>query len=316
MNIKHLLSIALLPLATLLHTHESLASSEAATTASTLVSRAQALPALPNGTKGELKIEFRWKARHVGKLEFKDLTVLDRSTSIVCPLVASDEQTTSVIVGATADQVAANKQLGEAAKATIDSIPSDTIDQMTALDKQMKACRKAGGSEQSCGMQIMMEMQKNPNSLMQLGQRNADAQVKAEAAVKAAESRIQPWFNEGCTGQMIVNDSRKLDDPTIPGEEPTIHTSGTQKIDTKDTLITVETDLATGTTRYMFVSPEASGFLQEAYYGEVPKTVNASAMPKSVEIVGPIAGPIQNGSHSYKAADGEVTIVWTFRKLD
>jgi hypothetical protein len=241
--------------------------------------------------------------------------VLDRRTTIVCPIVASSEQSISLIDGATPDQIAATEQLAEVAKSTVESIPAEAINQMTALDKQMKACRKAGGSEQSCGMQILMEMQKNPGALTQIAGPDQQKQASAEAAMRAAASRLQPWFNEGCSGQMTLNDSRKLDDPTIAGEEPTLHTTGTQKIDTKDTLVTVETDLVKGSTRYMFISPEASGFLQEAGYGEVAKTVSASAMPKSVLIIGPIAGPVQSGSQRYQEGAQETSIVWTFRKL-
>jgi hypothetical protein len=275
---------------------------------------ASALTPLPEETKGELTIDLHWKSRHVAQGEFKDLTTIERHTTIVCPVVTSGVQTTSIIVGPTADQIAANAELGNKAKAMIEAVPKETIDEMTALDQQMKACRKAGGSDQSCGMQVMLAMKNDPKILNSLEQINDNDMTNAEEMVNNAEMSIQPWFNEGCSGQMTVNDSRKLDDPTIAGEEPTIHTTGTQKIETRDTLVTVETDLLKDTTQIMFVAPEASGFIQEAGYGEESKSVSAMALPQSVVIVGPLVGPLRNGSHSYKIPDGEVSLSWIFRQ--
>lgn len=142
-----------------------------------------------------------------------------------------------------------------------------------------------------------------------------DGAISGAGMSMADSARIQSWYNEGCRGSMTVADSRWVDDPTIAGPEPTVHTTGTQPIDTRETLVTVETDLNKNSTRYMLVMTDAAGFQQEAGFGFEAKLVNASIMPEAVVYAGPYSGPIQNGSHRYKIAGGEVVIDWTFRRL-
>jgi hypothetical protein len=138
--------------------------------------------------------------------------------------------------------------------------------------------------------------------------------MNATPPAQDATDQIQPWYNEGCRGRMIVSDTRQLDDPTIPGPEPVVHTTGTQAIETRDTLVTVETDLARGQTRYMIVSPAVEGFETEAGYGQQARKVSASAMPDAVVIAGPFPGGIGDGSYSAKVAGGEVRISWKFQR--
>lgn len=141
------------------------------------------------------------------------------------------------------------------------------------------------------------------------------AMERGDASVYSEGPALQPWFNEGCRVRMVVADTRKLDDPTIAGEEPTIHTTGTQEFDTPDTLVTVETDLDAGTTRLLFVSPQGSGFRREAGYGQPEALENAAALPTATVIAGPYPGPLQSGEHSFDTAGGKVTLSWQFRTL-
>jgi hypothetical protein len=194
---------------------------------------------VPSGTKGELSFVYTWKSVIETPGEFATRTVMDRKTTLTCPVEAASVNNVSLIDGA----------------------------------------------------------------------------ISGEGMTMEDAARIQSWYNEGCRGSMTVADSRWVNDPTIAGPEPTVHTTGTQPIDTRETLVTVETDLAKGSTRYMLVMTDASGFQQEAGFGFAAKLVNASIMPEAVVYAGPYPGPIQNGSHRYKIAGGEVVIDWTFRRL-
>ena len=271
-----------------------------------------------DGSKGELTLGFTWTSRIETPGEFARLTVIDHATQITCPIVAASVQSMSMISGATPEQEAAQAQLGAVATAEIEAIEPDTVANMKALQKQMDDCKKAGGSDEECGMQMMVAMRSNPELLDQMGQMgetDPDGQAQARAAVESAASQLQPWFNEGCRGSMTVADSVWANDPTLAGPEPTIHTTGTQTIDTTDTLVTVETDLAKDTTRYMIVMPQESGFQQEAGYGNEARLVSAAAMPEAVVIAGPFPGAIGNGTHAYPVQGGTVTIHWTFKAL-
>lgn len=273
--------------------------------------------AVPTDTRGELTLEFKWTSRLVSDREFKDVTVLDRRTTITCPITAADEATISALAGATPEQAEANARLAEAAAAEVAAVEPRTVAKAEAIEQKLKACRKAGGSEGECGMQAMADLQADPDlmeSMAGAGQANPSARAAADAAVDAAAGRFQPWFNEGCRGSMTVADQRQLDDPTIPGPEPVVHTTGKQAIDTRETLVTVETDLAKGSTRYMIVAPQAEGFRQEAGYGEDEKLVSATAMPAAVVVAGPFAGGVQAGRHSFPVEGGEVRIEWTYRR--
>jgi len=194
---------------------------------------------IPSGTEGELTLVYSWKSVIETPGEFATRTVVDRKTTLICPVEASGAGTFSLIDGA----------------------------------------------------------------------------ISGEGMSMKESARIQPWFNEGCRGSMTVADSRWVNDPTIAGPEPTVHTTGTQPIDTRETLVTVETDLNKNSTRYMLVLTDAAGFQQEAGFGFAARLVNASIMPDAVVYAGPYPGPIQNGSHRYRIAGGEVVIDWTFRRL-
>jgi hypothetical protein len=194
---------------------------------------------VPSGTKGELTLTYTWKSVVEVPGEFANRTVIDRKTTLTCPVEAASANTISLIDGA----------------------------------------------------------------------------ISGEGMTMNESARIQSWYNEGCRGSMTVADSRWVNDPTIAGPEPTVHTTGTQSIDTRETLVTVETDLNKSSTRYMLVMTDAPGFQQEAGFGFAAKLVNASIMPEAVVYAGPYPGAIQNGSHRYKIAGGEVSIDWTFRAL-
>lgn len=262
--------------------------------------------AVPTDSRGELTLEFAWTSRLVSNREFKDVTVLDRRTTITCPITAGDEATITAIAGATAAEAEANSRRAEAAAPAVDP---QVVAKGEALEKKMKACRKAGGSEGECGMQVMADLQADPGLMESMA-----GAAEATPADAASAGRFQPWFNEGCRGSMTVADQRQLDDPTIPGPEPVVRTGGTQPIDTRDTLLTVETDLARGSTRYMIVAPQAEGFRQEAGYGEEAKLVTAAAMPVAVVVAGPFAGGVQAGEHAFPVEGGEVRIRWRFRQ--
>ena len=265
-----------------------------------------AVSPVPVGTHGELTFDFAWTSRLVSNREFKDVTVLDRRTTITCPITAAAEDTTSAIAGDTSQQAEANARRAEAAAADVAAaVPAETVAKAEAIEKKIKACRKAGGSEGECGMQAVAALQADPGVM--------ESMAAAGQAKPSTASRFQPWFNEGCRGSMTVADQRQLDDPTIPGPEPVVHTTGRQSIDTRDTLVTVETDLARGSTRYMIVAPQADGFPQEAGYGEPEKRVTAAAMPVAVVVAGPFAGGVQAGQHRVAVEGGEVRISWSFR---
>jgi hypothetical protein len=176
--------------------------------------------AVPTDTRGELTLEFAWTSRLVSNREFKDVTVLDRRTTITCPITAGDEATITAIAGATAAEAEANARRAEAAAPAVDP---QVVAKGEALEKKMKACRKAGGSEGECGMQVMADLQADPGLVESM-----TGAAEATPADAALAGRFQPWFNEGCRGSMTVADQRQLDDPTIPGPEPVVHTSGTQ----------------------------------------------------------------------------------------
>jgi len=282
---------------------------------------AHALDAVPDGSKGELTLNFTWKARVATRASdgYTTDTLTHRTTTVTCPVI-SDSGTISAIDGATPAQNAAAAKVGAAATAEVQAVPPGAIADMQALQKKLDACRKAGGSKQACASQAMGAMQANPEMMEQMGrvgQANPRAMAAAESAVARSAGRFQPWYNEGCRGKMIVNDSRTTNDPTLHGSERTVTvtTTGTQAIVTRETLVTVETDLNKAQTRYMIVSPDTSGFQQSASFSSPAKRVPASAMPTGVVIAGPFPGPIKNGSHEFKVAGGSVKIDWVFQRL-
>lgn len=287
-----------------------------------LAAPAHALDAVPDDSKGELMLTITWKSRVATQTSdgWSSDTITDRMTKVICP-VTSGSDTISMIDGATPEQNAAADQLGAAATAEVSAVSPGTVNDMEAMEKKMRACRKAGGSEQTCGMQIMAEMLANPELTEQMGragQANPGAMAAAESAVVQAAGSFQPWYNEGCRGEMTVADKRTTVDPTLHSSERVVTTTltGTQSINTSETLVTVETDLNKAQTRYMIVSPDASGFQEQSNgYGYVPKQLPASAMPTGVVIAGPFPGPIKDGSHEFNVQGGSVKIDWVFQRL-
>jgi hypothetical protein len=267
-----------------------------------------------SGDKATLTVKFTYKNDVYSNGEFKDHTTIDQIATIVCPITASGPETISSILGATDQQVAANKKLGDAATKEVNAIAPDTISAMKDLDKQMKACKASGVSAQICGLQVMAAMQSNSQLMNQMGAMGkADQQGMADAqrAVEEAADSYLAWYNEGCTGTMTVNNSFQLDDPTIPGPEPILRTVGTRSFNTRETLVTVETDLKRNETRYMILAPQEK-FQRDAYPNEKPSNETLTAIPVNPVIAGPFPGPIQAGRYGKTLATGAYAVEWSF----
>lgn len=129
----------------------------------------------------------------------------------------------------------------------------------------------------------------------------------------AATGAYQPWWNEDCTGTLIINDTYHADDPTIAGPEPIVHTRGTRPLSTADTPLTVETDLNRARTRYLFIAPSTHGFQQEAAEGYPAKLVTASAAPTATMDF-TLEGPIGNGKRIVQVQGGTLQVEWTFTR--
>ncbi len=130
----------------------------------------------------------------------------------------------------------------------------------------------------------------------------------------AATGAYQPWWNEDCTGTLKIEDSRHADDPTLAGPEPIVYTHGTRPFSTADAPLTIETDLNKGRTRYLFITPNADGFQQDAVKGyEDAKLVAATAAPMATMDI-TLAGPIGGGRRKFSVEGGTVRVDWTFRR--
>lgn len=267
------------------------------------------------GENGTLTITFRYQAEIIATKEFKDRTSIDQTATISCPLTAGGPMTTSSILPQTEKQEQAIAQLGAAAKKEVEAIEPETVSGLESLDKQMKDCKSSGKSEQICGMEIMAAMQSDPELLVQMGEMGgADAEGMAEAkqAVSDAAENYLPWYNEGCVGTMTVNNSFQADDPTIPGPEPVLRTTGTRKIETQETLVTVETELNRNETRYMIIPPQEK-FHRDAYAGEQERDEMLAAIPAPL-IIGPYPGPIQAGRYTQNLNGGSYSVDWEFAR--
>lgn len=120
---------------------------------------------------------------------------------------------------------------------------------------------------------------------------------------------FQPWWNEGCSGELVVDDSYHFNDPTLAGEEPVMHTAGRQPLDTADAPITVELDLNKKQTRYFFPVASAGGFQREAGYGSEAALVPASAIPQLLDFAVP--GALASGRQEFPLQGGVLTVEWT-----
>jgi hypothetical protein len=131
--------------------------------------------------------------------------------------------------------------------------------------------------------------------------------------VLAATGSYQPWWNEGCTGSLTVNDTYHQDDPTLAGPEPVIPTTGTRPLDTADAPLTIETDLNRARTRYRFVTPDADGFEWAGEPGREPSLVRASAAPLAT-LDFTLEGPIGGGEREIAVPGGKVWVAWVLTR--
>ncbi len=129
----------------------------------------------------------------------------------------------------------------------------------------------------------------------------------------AATGSYQPWWNEECTGSLTLDDTYHFNDPTIAGPEPVIHTTGTRPLKTGDTPLTIETDLNRARTRYLFISPSTSGFVQAAARGDAAKVVTASAAPMAT-LDFTLEGPIGDGKREVAVQGGKLWVDWVFTR--
>lgn len=129
----------------------------------------------------------------------------------------------------------------------------------------------------------------------------------------AATGAYQPWWNEECTGTLTVDDTYHFNDPTTAGAEPVIPTTGTRPLKTGDTPLTIETDLNQARTRYLFLSPSTSGFVQAAARGDAAKVVSAAAAPMATMDF-TLEGPIGDGKREVAVQGGKVWIDWVFTR--
>ncbi len=129
----------------------------------------------------------------------------------------------------------------------------------------------------------------------------------------AATGSYQPWWNEECTGTLTVDDTYHFNDPTTAGPEPVIPTTGTRPLQTGDTPLTIETDLNRARTRYLFISPSTSGFVQAAARGDAAKVVTASAAPMAT-LDFTLEGPIGDGKREIAVQGGKVWVEWVFTR--
>jgi hypothetical protein len=136
---------------------------------------------------------------------------------------------------------------------------------------------------------------------------------KPNGDVFAVTGSYQPWFNEDCTGSLTIEDTYHADDPTIAGPEPVVKTAGTRPLKTSDIPLTVETDLNRARTRYLFMSPSADGFQQEAAPGYPAKLVAAAAAPMATMDF-TLEGPIGGGKREVKVQGGTVWVDWMFTR--
>jgi len=213
----------------------------------------------------------------------------------------------------TAEQTAAADALADVATRQASSISSDDVSDMQAMQRQLEDCQRKGGNDTSCAMLAMAAIQNNPElmaSMDEMSRRDSESEAASDA-VDAAAGRFQQWLNDDCSGTMTVNDSIQLDDPTLMGIEPPVLTHGRAEIESGQTLISIETDLERGETRYRIISPSAQGFTRDAGNGNAARTESANALPLAVLDIGPKRGPIQSGEFTQAVQGGQISVSWT-----
>jgi len=146
------------------------------------------------------------------------------------------------------------------------------------------------------------------------GNTDPKARAAAERALAAAAGKFQSWFNESCSGTMTVDNIGRQDDPATPGPEPVVKTTGTRGIQTREPLVTIETDFDRNETRYRFISPQASGFEREAGNGMPARLETIMAIPVVSVTAGPYRGTIQSGRFEEPVSGGSYVIEWKFAR--
>jgi hypothetical protein len=276
------------------------------------LSAALALEPVPAGTPATLTLDFDWKAREAVRGISPGHRITDRRATVRCALVAGSVASQSLLDGPDAEQSAAMAELESATRAELAAIPDDSVAGMRAMAAQMADCRRRGRSEQECALAMVAAMQADPalrGAMEGMAGRDTRACDRAEARVMAASSRIQPWSLEGCRGTMTVADVSALDDPTTPGIDPPVHTTGTVDFEPGEHLMLIETDLARGVTTLMLNAPRASGFVR----GGMDR-VDAVAMPVDQVRIGPRPGPLGSGRHEFPVTGGSASVTWRFEK--
>jgi hypothetical protein len=275
-------------------------------------SAAPALEPVPADTPGTLTLDFAWKAREEVRGISPGHRITDRRATVRCALVAGSVASQSVLDGPDAEQSAAMAELESTTRADLEAIRDDSAAGMQAMAARMADCRKRGRSEQECAMAMVAAMQSDPALLAAMSGgdgRDGRARGAAEARVMAAASRIQPWYLEGCRGTMTVADVSALDDPTTPGIDPPVHTTGTVAFEPGEHLMLIETDLARGVTNMLLNAPRASGFVR----GGMDR-VDAVAMPVDQVRIGPRPGPLGSGRHEFPVTGGSASVAWRFER--
>ena len=272
-------------------------------------------PADPD-SRVTLRIHYEWKARLVSGGEFADVTTIHHVTDVTCPLFASHVDGIPVLQAPTAEQSAAADALADVAMRQASSVSPGDVSDMQAMQRQLEDCQRKGGNDTSCAMLAMAAIQNNPElmeSMDAMGRGDGESQAASDA-VDAAAGRFQQWLNDDCSGTMTVNDSIQLDDPTLMGIEPPVLTHGRAEIESGQTLISIETDLERGETRYRIISPSAQGFTRDAGNGNAARTESANALPLAVLDIGPKRGPIQSGEFTQAVQGGQISVSWTLAR--
>jgi hypothetical protein len=239
-------------------------------------------------------------------------TVIDQTATLTCPVETYGVEETSYLDGATREQSMAAHRRGEAARKEVEAIKPQTVATMEALQKEFDACRKAGTSQEACGAAMMAKMSADPElmeAMESIGMADPAGSSDAELAVSGSAGRFQVWFSERCDGTMTANNSQTV---VSAGGVTTMseRITGTRPV-LGESNITVETNLDTSSSRYMFVPADASGFSSEGTGGK--KSAQLAAAPEPV-VLGPFPGPIKGGRYDTTVPGGTLRIDWTFQR--
>jgi hypothetical protein len=282
-----------------------------------LAPSARALSPEPSGASGTVTIWYTLKATGTTEtLDFDGMgvttTIIDQPAELTCPVETYGVDPVSCIDGASAGHAGATAQLGRAAEEEVAAIDPSTVTAMEALEKEFKACKKSGKSEEACGMAMMAKMSADPEMMAAMGamgMADPEGMADAEAAVAANAGQHQVWFSERCDGTMTVNNSTvtvSASGETTVGEKIT----GTRAV-IGESNITVETDLNASSSRYVILPADADGFKREGADGS--GTSRVAVIPETI-VAGPHPGPIKDGRYEADVPGGKLTIDWTFQR--